>query len=63
VKTPLINHWWNVTFVVSPRGLSSGTVPDGDRIFQMDLDFVDSQLEITHLDGRRGDSATRDVGR
>jgi hypothetical protein len=52
-KTPLVNHWWNVTFVVSPRGLSSGPVPDGNRIFQMDFDFIDSQLQIVHMDGAR----------
>jgi hypothetical protein len=50
-KTPLVNHWWNVTFVVGPRGLSSGTVPDGDRIFQMDFDFIDSELRIGDVDG------------
>lgn len=52
-KTPLVNHWWNVTFQVTPRGLTSGPVPDGTRIFQMDFDFVDSQLQITSVDGSR----------
>jgi Family of unknown function (DUF5996) len=59
VKTPLVNHWWNVTFVVGPRGLSSGAVPDGDRIFQMDFDFVDSELQITDVDAGRAVVALR----
>jgi Family of unknown function (DUF5996) len=58
-KTPLVNHWWNVTFVVSPRGLSSGAVPDGTRIFQMDFDLIDSQLQIINLDGQRAEVALR----
>ena len=58
-KTPLVNHWWNVTLVVSPRGLSSGAVPDGTRLFQMDFDFIDSQLLITDIDGRRTEIALR----
>ena len=24
---PLVNHWWNVTLYVTPRGLSTGTMP------------------------------------
>jgi hypothetical protein len=59
VKTPLINHWWNVTLHVTPRGLSTGSVPDGPRIFQIDFDFVDSLLRIESLDGDRADVALR----
>jgi hypothetical protein len=40
-----------VTLVVTPRGLSSGAVPDGNRIFQMDFDFIDSELRIVDADG------------
>jgi hypothetical protein len=60
-KTPLVNHWWNVTFVVSPTGLSSGAVPDGDRIFQMDFDFIDSQLQIVNLDGQHASVPLRSM--
>jgi hypothetical protein len=58
-KTPLVNHWWNVTFLLSPRGLSSGAISDGTRIFQMDFDFIDSQLQIISVDGRRTKVALR----
>jgi hypothetical protein len=27
VHMPLINHWWQVTLYVSPRGLTTGAVP------------------------------------
>jgi hypothetical protein len=58
-KTPLLNHWWNVTFLVSPRGLTSGAIPHGAGLFQMDFDFIDSQLTITNIDGRRSEVALR----
>lgn len=60
-KTPHVNHWWNVTFVVSPTGLSSGAVPDGNRIFQMDFDFISSQVKIANFDGRRADIPLRSM--
>ena len=50
-KTPLINHWWNVTFAVSPRGLTTGSMPDGHRIFQIDFDMVDQVVRIETLGG------------
>ena len=51
--TPLTNHWWNSTFVVTPRGLSTGTMPTGAGAFQIDFDFVGHELNIvTSRDGR-----------
>ncbi|MDO9352875.1 MAG: DUF5996 family protein [Solirubrobacteraceae bacterium] len=46
-KAPMLNHWWHVTFVVSPRGLTTGAIPDGDRVFEMEFDFVDHLLRVT----------------
>jgi hypothetical protein len=59
VKAPLVNHWWNVTLVVGPRGLTSGAIPDGERIFQIDFDFIDSRLDIAAVDGGRAAVALR----
>lgn len=59
VKTPLVNHWWNVTLLVGPRGLTSGPIPERERIFQIDFDFIDSRLEIAEVDGARADVALR----
>jgi hypothetical protein len=49
---PLINHWWEVTLYVSPRGLTTGTMPYGDAVFDMEFDFVTDVLAIRHSDGR-----------
>ncbi len=46
-RTPLVNHWWNIAFLVTPRGLSTGSIPDGSRSFEMAFDFVEHRLVIT----------------
>ena len=51
--TPLVNHWWNVTLYVTPRGLSTGSIPHGGRTFAIDFDFVAHRLEIGTSDGAR----------
>jgi hypothetical protein len=50
-KTPMVNHWWNVTMLVSPSGLTTGSMLDGDRTFEIEFDFIASQLRITVSDG------------
>jgi hypothetical protein len=44
---PMTNHWWQTTLTVSSRGLTTPLLPCGDRIFQMDFDFIDHQMRIT----------------
>src|ERR687885_2641478 len=50
--TPFLNEWWNVTFTVTARGLTTGLIPFGQRVFQVDFDFVDHRLTINVSDGR-----------
>src|SRR5919106_1916881 len=48
------NHWWNVPFHLTGRGITTrpmGQV-DGNPIFAIDLDFVEHLLRIHTLDGR-----------
>jgi hypothetical protein len=49
--TPLINHWWNVTFRVSSRGLVAPANCYRDRSFDIIFDLVDHQLRIATSDG------------
>jgi hypothetical protein len=44
--TPLVNHWWNSSLAVTPRGLTTGVIPSGAGAFQIDLDFVAHQLSL-----------------
>jgi hypothetical protein len=48
---PFLNEWWNVAFTVTARGLTTGTIPDGHRVFQVDFDFLDHRLDIAVSDG------------
>jgi hypothetical protein len=48
---PKINHWWHSTLYVTPRGLTTSTIPYGSRIFQITFDFLTHQLLIETSDG------------
>src|SRR3954453_10294231 len=50
---PPINHWWQVTLYVTPRGLTTSTIPCGTRAFRIDFDFLDHALRIETSDGER----------
>lgn len=43
---PLMNHWWQVTLYVTPRGLTTSTVPYRDGAFDVEFDFLDHRLRI-----------------
>ncbi len=58
-ETPLINHWWNTTLYVSPRGLATGTMPYQGRAFDAEFDFTDHVLAFRTSDGRRESVALR----
>lgn len=48
---PLVNHWWQVTLYVSPRGLTTSAIPHKWGCFDMEFDFVDHQLRVRASDG------------
>lgn len=47
---PPLNHWWHVALYVTPRGLSTTAIPDEDRTFQVDFDFVEHRLQVVDSD-------------
>jgi hypothetical protein len=49
--TPLENHWWNVTFLVTPRGLGSRPVPFAGGTFSLDFDLVAHRLWVRTSQG------------
>ena len=54
-SAPLRNHWWNVPFHLTGRGVT--TRPMGaDPIFTIDFDFVDHLLVVTDVTGRTASS-------
>jgi Family of unknown function (DUF5996) len=48
---PNLNHWWQSTFYVTSRGLTTSVIPYGTRTFQISFDFLDHQLQIETSDG------------
>jgi uncharacterized protein DUF5996 len=43
---PMVNHWWQATFYVTSRGLTTSPIPYGATTFQIDFDFIAHRLEI-----------------
>ena len=52
-RAPRENHWWHVVFYLTARGFTTSPMPDGNRTFQIDLDFIDHQLIIATNDNKR----------
>jgi hypothetical protein len=52
-QSPMCNHWWQVSFFVTARGLTTSLVPYGARAFQIDFDFIDHELRIETDTGDR----------
>ena len=50
--TPLINHWWNVTFNVTARGLAKASIPYQGQTFDIVFDFSNHRLDIATSDGK-----------
>jgi hypothetical protein len=49
---PLVNHWWHVPLYVSARGLTTSAMHYGDRVFQIDFDFIEHKLFVSESDNR-----------
>lgn len=49
--SPLVNHWWQVTLQVTPRGLSTSGMPYDTGMFDLEFDFVDHRLHLRSSDG------------
>ncbi|TYP89021.1 DUF5996 family protein [Blastococcus xanthinilyticus] len=52
--TPLLNHWWQVTLYVSPRGLTTSAIPHGTGAFEIEFDFLGHRLEVRSSTGGVG---------
>ena len=44
--TPLVNHFWNIAFQITPRGLATPTLVFGDRALTMTFDFIAHELVL-----------------
>lgn len=49
--TPHVNHWWEVPLYVSARGMATSPIPYGERVFEIEFDFINHNLAIRGSDG------------
>lgn len=50
VQTPWINHSWHVALYLTASGLTTSPIPYGERLFQIDFDFIEHRLLIRTAD-------------
>jgi hypothetical protein len=50
-QVPPLNHSWAIALQVTPRGLSTRTLPYGARSFTIEFDFIEHQLVIRVSEG------------
>jgi hypothetical protein len=51
--SPPVNHWWHASLYVTPRGLTTSSIPYAARTFEIQFDFIDHNLSIQTSDGMR----------
>jgi Family of unknown function (DUF5996) len=47
---PKLNHWWHSTLYVTPRGLTTSSIPYGRGSFEIRFDFLEHHLQIETSD-------------
>ena len=52
-SSPPVNHWWQTTLYVTPRGLGTSSIPYRGSIFDLEFDFCDHALRIRTSEGGR----------
>jgi hypothetical protein len=50
-QAPPLNHSWAIALQVTSRGLSTRTLPHGNRSFSLEFDFIDHRFVIRTSDG------------
>ncbi|WP_316242724.1 DUF5996 family protein, partial [Lactiplantibacillus plantarum] len=50
--SPMVNHWWQTTLYVTPRGLGPSSIRYEPSVFDMEFDFFEHRLHIRASDGR-----------
>jgi hypothetical protein len=52
-KTPWLNHSWHATLYISARGLTTGSIPYNEGVFQIDMDFIEHVVNIFSSNGKK----------
>jgi Family of unknown function (DUF5996) len=49
--SPYVNHWWQVPFYVSARGITTSPIPYKNGLFEVNFDFIDHNLLVSTSGG------------
>jgi hypothetical protein len=49
---PFVNHWWQSSLHVTPRGLTTTSIPYGTGAFDVEFDFIDHRLAVRSSGGQ-----------
>ncbi len=49
---PLVNHWWNVPFYITARGMTTSPMPYELRDIEVRFDFIEHKILIETSEGR-----------
>src|SRR3981189_1931330 len=49
---PLVNHWWNVPFYITARGMTTSPMPYEQRDIEVQFDFNEQKILIETSEGR-----------
>ncbi len=49
---PLVNHWWNVPFYMTARGMTTSAMPFSRGTLEVRFDFIDHRLLLETSEGR-----------
>lgn len=49
---PFLNHWWQVAFLVTSSGMTTGLIPYKDEAFDVNFDFIDHRVIIHKTDAQ-----------
>lgn len=49
---PLVNHWWNVPFYITARGMTTSAMPYEQRHIEVQFDFIEHKILIETSEGR-----------
>ncbi len=52
-KMPWLNHSWHVTLYVSVRGLTTGSIPYDEGVFQIEMDFIGHEVIVSSSNGKK----------
>ncbi len=51
-QNSFINHWWEVAFYITPRGITTGRIPYKESSFEISFDFFFHTLLVMTSDGK-----------